>query len=107
MPAFSLYLKDDLLAAIRTHCAPTGQSVSSFIASACKAALYKNRPVTACVGKDGISWTNALPADDAARTQLAASNSHPGLLVYYLPFDCDTSKVQPGAAVPAGSRTEL
>jgi hypothetical protein len=114
MPAFSLYIKDDLLAAIKAHVAevkaksPSSTlSVAAFITGAVRDKLYQNRPRHACVGKEGISWTTALPADDAVRTQVAAAQSHPGLVVYYLPWDCDTSTVVAGAAVPAGSRTEL
>lgn len=107
MPAFSLYIKDDLLAAARSHVdrikaqnPASTVSLSSFITSAIRSALYADRPRVACVGKDRVSWTTAMPAEDATRTQLAALPSHPGLEVYYLPIDCDTSAIQPGAALP-------
>lgn len=103
MPAISVYLKDSLLSEIKAHTAKTGQPVSAFIATACSKVLFSERPKSAVVGKEGVSWTAAMPAEDAARTQLAASNVHTGLKVYYLPLDYDTSAMVPGAPIPPGS----
>lgn len=103
MANINVYFTDATAALVKAHVKRTRQSMSSFLAQAAVAKMATDQPSLACVGQDGVSWTEVLPYSDAVRAQLEARPMHPGILVYRLPNGIDLSGVKPGARIPEGA----
>lgn len=98
MPAFSLYITDDRLAFLKAESARLGISQAKLVSLLVDQYRKKNRPQLACVGADRVSWTGALPLEEAVKTHAQALAAHPNLVIYLLPTDAPHPSS--GSAVP-------
>ncbi len=85
MPAFSLYITDDRLAFLKAESLRLGISQAKLVSLLIDQYRKKNRPQLACVGQDRVSWTGAIPLDEATKTHAQALAAHPKLVIYLLP----------------------
>lgn len=97
MPAFSLYVTEARQAQLKAESERLGISQSKVVWMALDAHFAKTRPALAILGKDGVSWTDPMPVEDAKRSLALALPQHPGLTMYTLPHGGQAAR---GLAIP-------